>query len=100
MTLRLASLAFAFATAAVTATRALAQCAMCGNSFQPDDPATNAFNTSVLFMMLAPYTIFLVAAGCLAWLHRRGSLGRRATVIPLLPRRATRTSDGPKEVTP
>ena len=98
--MRLTSLALVLIAVAGTASGALAQCAMCGYSFQPNDPATNAFNTSVLFMMLAPYTIFLVAAGCFVWLHRRGSLGRRATVLPFSRSRAPRASDGPKEVTP
>ncbi len=80
------------------ATSGFAQCAMCGNSFGQNDPTVGAFNTSVLFLMLAPYAIFAVAAGGIVLLYRRGVLERRAPVIPL-PRRPT-TGEGPKEVTP
>jgi hypothetical protein len=100
MSSRLLSIACAFGAVPTAATVALAQCAMCGNSFEPNDPATTAFNTSVLFMMLAPYTIFFAAVGCFVWLHRRGSLGRRATISSLPRRRAIRPPDVPKEVTP
>ena len=100
MSTRLASLVLVLAALPGSAARALAQCAMCGNSFEPNDAATNAFNTSVLFMMLAPYTIFFAAAACFVWLHRRGSVGGRATVIPLPRGRSIRPPDGPKEVTP
>ena len=71
---------------------------MCGNSFGQNDPTIQAFNASVLFLMLAPYAIFSVGAGLIVWLYRRGVLARRAPVIPL-PRRPL-TGEGPKEVTP
>jgi hypothetical protein len=100
MPMRLFSIACALGAVPGATTAALAQCAMCGNSFEPNDPATKAFNTSVLFMMLAPYTIFFVAVGCFVWLHRRGSFGHRATIISLPRKRAMRPPDGPKEVTP
>jgi hypothetical protein len=68
----------------VAAGQALAQgCAMCGNSFAPDDPATNAINTSIAFLLLAPYTLL---AGVAAWLyvrHRRAGSVRRTTVVSL-----------------
>jgi hypothetical protein len=80
------------------ASTTLAQCAMCGNSFGQNDPTIGAFNTSVLFLMLAPYTIFGIAAGGIVFLYRRGILSRRAPVIPL-PRRPVTGAD-PKEVTP
>ena len=83
------------------ASSALAQgCAMCGNSFGQNDPTTRAFNTSVLFLMLAPYAIFFAAAGVVVFLYRRGLLARRAPVIPLHRRRTPAPADGPKEVTP
>jgi hypothetical protein len=75
-------------------------CAMCGGSFGQNDPTTNAFNTSILFMMLAPYAIFFTAAGVIVFLYRRGLLARRAPVIPLHRRRMPAPADGPKEVTP
>ena len=74
-------------------------CAMCGNSFEPNDPATRAFNSSVLFLMIAPYAIFFTALACVALLYRRGMAGRRGTIVPLSRRRASPV-DGPKEVTP
>ena len=80
--------------------RVLAQCAMCGNSFGQNDPTISAFNTSVLFMTFAPYTIFFAAVGCLVLLHRRGAFGHRADVIPLSRERAQRAAHDPKEVTP
>jgi ABC-type methionine transport system permease subunit len=81
-------------------TGALAQCAMCGNSFAQNDPTTGAFNTSVVFMMAAPYAIFLAAAGCFTLLYRRGMIGHRATVIPLSPRHPAVPGHAPKEITP
>jgi hypothetical protein len=80
------------------AASASAQCAMCGNSFGQNDPTITAFNASVLFMMLAPYTVFFAAAGVVFVLYRRGMLARRAPVIPL--HRPPLSGDGPKEVTP
>ena len=66
------------------ATGALAQsCAMCGNSFAPDDPRQRAFSLSILFMMAAPYTLFAVAAACLFLIYRRGAARRRSPVTEL-----------------
>jgi hypothetical protein len=63
---------------------ALAQgCAMCGNSFAPNDPVQQAMNTSVLFLLLMPYTM-VAGVGC--WLYFRYSqrgAPPRATVIAL-----------------
>ena len=73
-------------------------CAMCASSFEPNDPATKAFNTSILFLMIAPYAIFFSALGCVVWLYRRGVAGRRAPVVPLHSRRLA--PHVPKEVTP
>jgi len=85
----------------VRASAALAQgCAMCGNSFEPNDPTTRAFNSSVLFLMLAPYAIFFTAVACVVLLYRRGMAGRRGIIVPLHRRRASLPVDGPKEVTP
>jgi hypothetical protein len=67
-----------------SASRVLAQgCAMCGNSFAPDDPATRAMTASVVFLLLTPYTL-LAAVGC--WLYvrsRHRGAPRRAAVIAL-----------------
>ena len=89
----------AVALLAMRAANALAQgCAMCASSFEPNDPATKAFNASILFLLIAPYAIFFSALGCVVWLYRRGAAGRRAPVVPLHPRRIA--PDAPKEVTP
>ena len=46
----------AVALLAMRAANALAQgCAMCASSFEPNDPATKAFNASILFLLIAPY---------------------------------------------
>jgi hypothetical protein len=100
MSTRLSILALALLAVAGSAGVALAQgCAMCGSSFAPNDPATRAFNASVLFLMLTPYAVCVVAGACLVWLHRRGSARRGATVLTL-PGRHVIAPDGPKEVTP
>ena len=84
---------------AFRASNVLAQgCAMCASSFEPNDPATKAFNASILFLMISPYAIFFSALGCVLWLYRRGVAGRRAPVVPLHSRRIA--PDAPKEVTP
>jgi hypothetical protein len=68
----------------VPASRAFAQsCAMCASSFGPNDPRQRAFNLSILFLMAAPYAVFITAALCLVVLYRRGTGRRRASVIEL-----------------
>jgi hypothetical protein len=100
MTKRIAwSTALLLAALVARATSALAQCAMCGNSFGQNDPTIQAFNSSVLFLMIAPYTIFFTALGCFALMYRRGMAGRRGNIVPF-PRRPHLPADGPKEVTP
>jgi hypothetical protein len=98
MTFRRSSTVVAVLALLARATSSFAQCAMCGNSFGQNDPTVGAFNTSVIFLMLAPYAVFAAAAGGIVLLYRRGVLARRAPVIPL-PRRPV-TGEGPKEVTP
>ena len=67
-----------------TASRALAQsCAMCAASFGPNDPTSRAISWSILFLMAAPYTIVLTAAGILFYMHRRAPGRRRAAIIDL-----------------
>jgi hypothetical protein len=71
-------------TLLVAARQALAQgCAMCGNSFAPDDPAVQAMNTSVIFLLLTPYTLLAAVGGWLYLRYRRAGSHRRATVIAL-----------------
>ena len=68
----------------LAARQALAQgCAMCGNSFAPGDPTTKAINTSVAFLLLAPYTLVAGVAGWLYFRYRRAGSGRQSTVVPL-----------------
>jgi hypothetical protein len=101
MTMRITWLwLLAFATIAARATPVLAQCAMCGNSFGQNDPTIGAFNSSVLFLMIAPYSIFFAGAGVFVLLYRRAMAARRATIIPLSRKQAPLPADGPKEVTP
>jgi len=67
-----------------SASRALAQsCAMCAASFGPNDPTSRAISWSILFLMAAPYTIVVTAAGVLFYLHRRAPGRRRAAIIDL-----------------
>ena len=102
MTMRIASsIAFLLAALVMRATSALAQgCAMCGSSFSQNDPTTTAFNSSVVFLMIAPYTIFFTAVGCFALLYRRAQAGRRGNIVPFSRPPMHLPADGPKEVTP
>ena len=102
MTTRLGwSIVLALATLVARATPAFAQgCAMCGSSFAPNDPTTQAFNSSVIFLMAAPYAIFFAALGCVVFMYRRNMAGRRGTIVPLSRRRMQHPANGPKEVTP
>jgi hypothetical protein len=83
-----------------TAGRAAAQgCAMCGSALSPDDPISQAFNWSILFLIAMPYTLFTLAAVWLWVAHRRAASGRRASVIrfPVVPGPPV-SAGGPKEV--
>jgi len=85
-------------TAALLAPAAdvLAQgCAMCGNSLGAGDPFANALNTSILFMMAAPYALAGGVAAWLVWSHRRAHPRHRADVIDFP--WPERSGDGPKE---
>ena len=71
-------------TVLAPAARAVAQgCAMCGGSFAPNDPATKAINTSVIFLLLMPYTMLAAVSGWLYLRYRRTSSRRRTTVTTL-----------------
>lgn len=73
-------------------------CAMCGTAFTPDDPVTNAFAWSVLFLIAMPYTLCGVVGGWLAYRYRRAGTARRGDVVALpLVRREPAPADGPKE---
>lgn len=94
------ALATALTTVAATTQRAAAQgCAMCGSALAGDDPTAQAFNTSILFMIAVPYTLFTLA-GVWLWLaHRRALRNQRASVIqfPVVPGQPA-SAGGPKEV--
>ena len=75
-------------------------CVMCGSSFGEGDRTMGAFMSSVLFLVAAPYTVFFTAAACIYFLYRRGSQGRRASVVSLARWRSGASGDAPKEVTP
>jgi len=90
----------AAAALAASAEQVLAQgCAMCGTALGTDDPTAQAFNTSILFMIAVPYTLFTLA-GVWLWLaHRRAIRNQRASVLPfpVVPGQPA-SAGGPKEV--
>jgi hypothetical protein len=57
---------------------------MCGNSFAPNDPASVAFNASVVFLLLMPYTL-LAAVGCWLYIRYRQHGSRGRAVVTALP---------------
>jgi hypothetical protein len=66
----------ALAAIVLGAARAAAQgCAMCGSAVRPDDPLASALNSSILFLMAAPYALIGGAAVWLVVQYRR----RRST---------------------
>jgi hypothetical protein len=66
----------------LAATQAVAQgCAMCGTAIAPDDPLASALNTSILFLMAAPYTLVGSAALWLYVQHRRRRPQSRGGVV-------------------
>jgi hypothetical protein len=58
------------AAALAIAPRAAHACAMCG--LPPGDHEAHAFNTSVLFMMIVPYSIAAASIGGFYIAYRRG----------------------------
>jgi|SRR6516164_7051490 hypothetical protein len=73
------SVSFAFAAAEIATLPNLAYaCAMCG--LPAGDHEAHAFNTSVLFMMLVPYSIVLIIGAALFFSYRsaRRRLARQA----------------------
>ena len=56
---------------------------MCGGSFGENDPTTKAINTSIAFLLLAPYTLVASVAGWLYFRYRRAGSVRRSAIIPL-----------------
>jgi hypothetical protein len=70
------SLAILLGSALVVAPRIAHACAMCGLS--PGDHEIHAFNTSVLFMLSAPYLITAGIGGALYAAYRSSLRKRRA----------------------
>ena len=64
-------------------------CAVCLTGASANDPVTDAFNWSVLFLMAMPYTVVGSVAGWLAYTHRRaaakkdGGAKKKAPVLRL-----------------
>lgn len=80
------------------AARALAQgCAMCGSSFEPNDPVTKAMNVSIVFLLLTPYVLLAGVAGWLYVRFRQRGAHQRAAVIALPWVRAGLRPRGPEE---
>ena len=51
---------------------ALAQgCAMCATYLSAGDPRTEAFKTSILFLMVMPFAVVASVGGWIAWMYRR-----------------------------
>ena len=64
-------------------------CAVCLTGASANDPVTDAFNWSVLFLMAMPYTVVGSVAGWLAYAHWRaaakkdGGPGKKARILRL-----------------
>jgi len=66
---------------------ALAQgCAMCATYLSANDPRTQAFKTSIIFLMIMPFAVVGSVGGWVAWMHRRHRLRQSVQpVFPMLP---------------
>ena len=80
--------AFVFGLASILAPGVARACAVC-LAGAADDPLTDAFNWSVLFLMAMPYTVVGSIAAWLFYAHRRASAkqregrGKRAPILRL-----------------
>ena len=81
----------ALSTVALARVAAAQSCAMCASSFGPNEPVTRAFNSSILFLMAAPYSLFGTAAIVIYVLHRRAA-ARRLRLIVSAPERTARAA--------
>lgn len=79
----LAAAVLALATLAHPALVGAQGCAMCGTAFAPDDPVTQAFSWSILFLIAMPYTLCAVVGAWLYFAYRRADERRRGQVIDL-----------------
>ena len=66
------SFAFSVLASVVAFPMAVFACAVCVSG-AADDPLTDAFNWSVLFLMATPYTVVGSVAGWLVYTHRRAA---------------------------
>ena len=76
------------AAATIAAAAAAHACAVCVAGTGADDPLTDAFNWSVLFLMATPYTVVGSIVGWLFYAHWRaakkdGRLRKKAPVLRL-----------------
>ena len=81
-------LAVSVAVAALLFPIAVQACAVCLTGASADDPLTDAYNWSVLFLMAMPYAVVGSIAGWLFYTHRRaarkhGGPKKRAPVLRL-----------------
>jgi hypothetical protein len=57
-------------------------CAMCATYLSNgQDPKTDAFKTSILFLMAMPFTIVASTGGWILWMHRRPRDGAIAEMV-------------------
>ena len=70
--------AFAFGLASILAPGVARACAVCLAGAGPNDPLTDAFSWSIIFLMAMPYTIVGSVAGWLFYNHRRASAKKAA----------------------
>jgi len=69
----------AFAVNVVAPAQALAQgCAMCATYLNGQDPRSDAFKTSILFLMSMPFIVVGCVGGWILWMYRRNRARRPA----------------------
>lgn len=56
-------------------------CAMCATYLSAGDPRSEAFKTSILFLMAMPFTVVASVGGWIAWMYRRHRLRQPTTPI-------------------
>ena len=56
-------------------------CAMCATYLSGNDPRTEAFKTSILFLMIMPFAVVASVGGWLAWMYRRHRLRQPALQV-------------------
>lgn len=75
----------AIAATMVMPSGALAQgCAMCATYLSGNDPRTQAFKTSIIFLMVMPFAVVGSVGGWVAWMYRRHRLRQSVQPAPVL----------------